>query len=218
MVGVDEVGRGALAGPVVAGAVVFDPSFRGLSQSPGQPPELLDGVRDSKLAGPKERPQLADSVRHAALAWAVGEASPAEIDALGIARASEVAMIRALTGLRRRVDLVLVDGFRIRVLTGIEQRAIVRGDRTVLSIAAASLVAKVHRDDLLIRLGQTHQDFGFDRHKGYGSPAHLRAIALHGPTVQHRLSWAPLQATLATNPTLWDPKPPPGLTTSPDRS
>ncbi len=181
---------------MVAGAVAFDPSFRGTANLSSHCPQALEAVRDSKLTSPAERPQLAESVCRAAVAWAVGEASALEIDALGIARAGEIAMLRALKGLGIRIDLVLVDGFLIRTLRGVEQHGIVRGDQSVLSIAAASLIAKVHRDTKLIRLASERAEYGFDRHKGYGSPEHLRALALHGPAVEHRLSWAPVRAAV----------------------
>ena len=208
--GVDEAGRGALAGPVVAGAVVFSPYFgrsRKTINESGESdsiPESLRGVRDSKLAGPKERPILAARVARASLACATGSATAAEIDMLGIARAGDLAMIRALRALSVSVDRVLVDGFRIRMLRGmelsgvemrgIEQQAIVKGDRKVLSIAAASLLAKAHRDAELVSRGLWRPEYGLEQHKGYGAPAHLRALALHGPTQEHRLSWAPLRA------------------------
>lgn len=200
VVGVDEVGRGALAGPVVAGAVAFDPTFGGLVDAPGLPPPSLRGVRDSKLTPPDERASLAEQVCGCALAWATGWASAAEVDALGIARAVEVAMLRALDGLGRPIDLVLVDGYPLRGLRarGTEQLAVVRGDRTVFSIAAASLVAKVRRDAALIGLASVHAEYGLDRNKGYASPEHLRALTLHGPTPEHRLTWAPVSAVCAS--------------------
>jgi ribonuclease HII len=187
--GVDEVGRGALGGPVVAAAVVLDP---------GDPcvAAVLAGVRDSKLLDPVQRTALEPLIRSAARAVAVGRADAVEIDAIGIRGATEVAMLRALAHLPGRADLVLVDGFPIRLWRGAQQ-AIVHGDRLVLSIAAASIVAKVFRDAEMIALGARQPDYGWDEHKGYGAPAHLRAVETHGATVWHRLTWAPLRAVVA---------------------
>jgi ribonuclease HII len=177
--GLDEVGRGAIAGPVVAAAVVLP------CGGPGDP---LAGVRDSKSLDAAARCRLAGVVGEAAVGVAVGRVEPALVDALGIARATELAMMRALAGLAVPVDFLLLDAFPLR-LSPLSQRAIVRGDRHVLSIAAASVVAKVHRDAEMVGLGARLPDYGFDRHKGYGTAEHHAAIRRHGVTTHHRLSW-----------------------------
>lgn len=186
MAGVDEVGRGALAGPVVAAAVVL-PLEPGLA-------DQLSGVRDSKLVEPSERERLALVVKAAASDCAVGWSSAAEIDAVGIGRATDLAILRALNGLRKSgpPDRVLVDGRGIKLLRRDVQVAVVRGDSTVLSIAAASLLAKVTRDAAMIRLGLRWPRLKLDEHKGYGTPAHLRLVHLMGPTEEHRLTWRPI--------------------------
>lgn len=178
--GVDEAGRGALAGPVHAGAVVLPPG----------PPIL--GLDDSKKLAPEVREDLSRRIRAAALGWGVGSASPAEVDDLGIAPASFLAMRRALAALEAsfgRPGLVLVDGFAIPSLP-FPQRAVVRGDATVACIAAASILAKTARDAVLERLDRERPWYGFGSHKGYGSAAHLAALRLHGPSPDHRLSFA----------------------------
>jgi len=183
--GLDEVGRGALAGPVVAAAVVLPAGSGDLLAS-------LAGVRDSKQLDAAARARLLPRIFETAASVAVGAAGPELIDAVGIARAGDIAMLRALAGLRQPADYLLVDGFRLR-LSRLPQTAIVRGDQSVLSIAAASIVAKVHRDAWMIRLGFELPGYGFEQHKGYGSPTHLRALRAHGATIHHRLSWAPVE-------------------------
>ena len=178
--GVDEAGRGALAGPVYAGAVVLPP----------EPPLL--GLDDSKKLLPEVREDLARRIRDVAVAWGVGSATAAEIDGLGIAPASFLAMRRALHALAEcgtGPDLVLVDGFPIPALR-LPQRAVVKGDATVACIAAASILAKTARDEALVRLDGERPWYGFAAHKGYGSAAHLTALRLHGPSPDHRLSFA----------------------------
>jgi ribonuclease HII len=183
--GVDEVGRGALAGPVLAAAVVL---------LPGQATqELASLVRDSKLLTAEQRCSAYPLIRHSAHAIGVGQASARAVDMLGIARANALAMRRALQALALVPDFVLVDGYQVPGWSG-AQRAIIRGDRTVAAIAAASIVAKVTRDAAMIGLDARHPGYGFDRHKGYGTAGHLAALAELGPSVQHRLSWAPLRA------------------------
>jgi ribonuclease HII len=181
--GVDEVGRGALAGPVTAAAVI-------LPWTDGTP-DHLTGVRDSKQLAPAARARLALLIREHAQAVGVGHVWPKEIDMLGIARATALAMRRALLALPERPDIVLVDGLPPAgpPLPAGGQRAIVRGDRSELSIAAASIVAKAERDAWMVALAERRPDYGYDGHKGYAAPRHLRAIALCGPTPEHRLSW-----------------------------
>ena len=180
----DEVGRGALAGPVVAAAVV-------LPAEADRIPDALAGVRDSKQLDGAARCRLFPRILDAAAGVGIGAACPATVDTIGIARAGDLAMMRALARLPSPPDCLLVDGFRLR-LSGLPQRAVVRGDQTVLSIAAASIVAKVYRDAWMIRLGFEQAGYAFEAHKGYGTADHLRAIHRLGATVHHRLTWAPL--------------------------
>jgi ribonuclease HII len=186
LAGVDEAGRGPLAGPVVAAAVVLPDGV------------TLAGVRDSKQLSPARREQLAVVIRAAAVDWAIAEASREEIDRLNILHASLLAMARAVAALRVRPDAVEVDGNRAPELPGYAGRIItvVGGDRLRPAISAASILAKVHRDHLLDSLHQRYPDYGFDRHKGYPTPTHLAALADHGPCPEHRLSFAPVRRAL----------------------
>jgi ribonuclease HII len=186
--GVDEAGRGALAGPVFAAAVVL---------APGRP---VLGLDDSKALAPEVREALAPRIRSMAASWGVGSASAEEIDDLGIAPATFLAMRRALDGLAASgpgPDLVLVDGFPIPSLP-IRQSAVVRGDATVACIAAASVLAKTARDAVLRALDLVHPWYGFAAHKGYGSAAHLAALRRHGPSPDHRLSFAGVLSPVRT--------------------
>ncbi len=183
--GVDEVGRGALAGPVVAAAVVLRDD-----QACWQ---LLATVRDSKVLKPRVRREQSVAIRAAAAGVGLGAATAAEIDAAGIVRATELAMLRAVAALPTPPTFLLVDGFRLRTWPH-AQEALVKGDRRVLSIAAASVVAKVARDAEMVALAQAWPGYGFERHKGYGTAQHLAAIRDLGPTEQHRLTWSPLRA------------------------
>ena len=176
--GVDEAGRGALAGPVHAAAVILPAGL------------LLRGLDDSKALSPSVREALAPRIRARAEAWGVGTASAAEIDELGIAAASFLAMRRALAEIAGGPpDLVLVDGFPIPGL-GLPQRAVVKGDATVACISAASVLAKTARDAELRELDLRRPWYGFAAHKGYGSAAHLEALRRHGPSPDHRLTFA----------------------------
>ena len=183
MAGVDEAGRGPLAGPVVAAAVILDEL---------QP---IKGLRDSKTLGPATRERLAAEVRAKALCCSVAEASVEEIDRLNILQATLLAMRRAVEGLRLLPACVLVDGNRLPLLK-MPAEAIVRGDATVAAISAASIVAKVHRDALLASLHCLHPVYGFAEHKGYSTPEHLAALRAHGACVAHRRSFAPVRAVL----------------------
>ena len=176
--GVDEVGRGCLAGPVVAAAVVLQPGQR------------LAGLRDSKLLSGAARERLYDEIIGACAAWSVGSREPAEIDRLNIHRASLEAMRDAVVGLAPLPDFVLVDAFQIPRMF-IPQRGIVGGDRRCAGIAAASIVAKVTRDRQMIRLHEVDSRYGFDRHKGYATKDHLAAMARHGYSQVHRRSFRP---------------------------
>ncbi|PYM66510.1 MAG: ribonuclease HII [Candidatus Rokuibacteriota bacterium] len=177
LAGVDEVGRGPLAGPVVAAVVVLDP------RAP------IGGLRDSKLLSPRQRVRLARVIRAQAVAWAVGRVGPARVDTDNVLQATWRAMRRALGRLAVEPGLVLVDGpLRIPRLPW-PQRAIVRGDRRCASIAAASILAKVARDAFMIRVDRRYPDYGFRQHKGYATAAHLEALARLGPCPLHRRSF-----------------------------
>jgi ribonuclease HII len=176
--GVDEVGRGCLAGPVLAGAVVLDPARH------------IPGLADSKLLSPLARSRLYDLICRRATAWAIGVAEPAEIDRYNIHRASLRAMARAVGALTPQPDLVLVDAFRITELP-MAQRAVVGGDRRCAAIAAASILAKVTRDRMMDVLDERDSRYGFGRHKGYATAEHLSAVAAHGYSDAHRRSFKP---------------------------
>jgi ribonuclease HII len=181
--GVDEAGRGPLAGPVVAAAVVLDPARR------------VRGLDDSKKLPEHVRLELAALVRERALAWAVASASVEEIDALNILRATLLAMRRAVAALAVAPERVLVDGLHCPD-TGIATRAIVDGDARVKAISAASILAKTVRDDAMVRLASAHPQYGFDRHKGYPTPEHLECLQRFGPCVAHRRSFRPVRDAL----------------------
>lgn len=181
--GVDEVGRGPLAGPVVVAAVIL-PEGHGIV-----------GLRDSKRLSASARARLEREILAVAVDHAIAEASVQEIDALNILQATLLAMQRAVAALSVRPALVLVDGNRVPRL-GMPARAVVGGDDTVPVISAASILAKEHRDRLLRALAATHPGYGFERHKGYGSAVHMEALARLGPTPAHRRSFAPVRAAL----------------------
>ena len=176
--GVDEVGRGCLAGPVVAAAVVLDPGC------------YIPGVCDSKLVTAPERERLYGVIIRKALAWSVASAPAGEIDDINIHRASLEAMRRAVMGLTPLPDFVLVDAFRIPDLL-MAQRGVVHGDRRCTSIAAASIVAKVTRDREMLAYHESDPRYGYDRHKGYATADHLAALARHGYSPLHRRSFRP---------------------------
>jgi len=177
--GVDEAGRGPLAGPVVAAAVILDEL---------QP---IAGLNDSKKLTAKRRERLFDEIRAKALCFSIAEASVEEIDAINILQATLLAMKRAVEGLRLKPAKVLVDGNRIPVLD-VRAEAIVQGDALVPSISAASILAKVHRDRLCDEMHRLYPAYGFDQHKGYGTAQHLQALTAHGPSACHRMSFSPV--------------------------
>lgn len=176
--GVDEVGRGCLAGPVMAGAVVLDPGRH------------IAGLADSKMLTAAGRELLYDTIVAKAVAWSVAAVEPPEIDAINIHQASLKAMRLAVFGLRPLPDLLLVDAFRVPDMP-IAQRSIVGGDRQCAAIAAASIMAKVTRDRVMSRLHAEDSRYGFDRHKGYATADHLAAVAAHGYSPVHRRSFRP---------------------------
>jgi ribonuclease HII len=176
--GVDEVGRGCLAGPVMAGAVVLDPDRH------------IPGLADSKVLSAAQRERLCRDIMRLALGWSVAAVEAAEIDRINIQRASLQAMRQAVLALVPLPDLVLVDAFAIPDLP-MAQRGVVHGDARCSAIAAASIVAKVHRDRLMGDLHEADPRYAFDRHKGYATPEHLRAVARHGYSAAHRRSFRP---------------------------
>ena len=183
LAGVDEAGRGPLAGPVVAAAVILD--------------ELnpIKGLNDSKKLTAKQRDRLFDEIRAKALCCSVAQASVEEIDRLNILQATMLAMKRAVEGLRLKPAKVLVDGNRLPMLDVLAE-AIVRGDATVPAISAASILAKVTRDRWCAELDAQHPEYGFASHKGYGTAEHLAALQAHGACPQHRKTFAPVTAVL----------------------
>ena len=181
--GVDEAGRGPLAGPVVAAAVILDDR---------QP---IRGLGDSKVISPRRRERLFDEIRAKALACCIAEASVEEIDQLNILQATLLAMRRAVEGLRLVPQRVLVDGNRLPTLK-VPAAAIVKGDALVPAISAASILAKVHRDRLCLALHDTWPAYGFAAHKGYPTADHLAALRQHGACPVHRRSYAPVRAVL----------------------
>jgi len=182
--GLDEVGRGALAGPVVAGAVIL-PKGVGVTG-------IWAEVRDSKLLSAARREEMAGRIRQSAAGWAVGEASAGEIDAIGIAPATRLAMQRAIDALPTRPDYLLLDWVRLATVN-LPQESFTKGDARIVSIAAASILAKVYRDRLLVEMNGRYPLYGFASHKGYGAANHLAAIERHGPCAAHRRSFSPMR-------------------------
>ncbi len=188
--GIDEAGRGALAGPVVAAAVIAPP----LSDREG----IWAVVNDSKRLSPSRRVILAAEIQQNALAWGVGVIDAAEIDRIGIGPATRLAMIAAIDALTPRADYLLIDWVRLP-LCPIGQASFVKADQRIVSVAAASILAKVHRDNLLTAMHDTYPRYGFAQHKGYGTAAHLAAIQSNGPCREHRHSFAPIANALLPN-------------------
>jgi ribonuclease HII len=181
--GVDEAGRGPLAGPVIAAAVALDPA------------RPIAGLRDSKRLSAAQRERLADAIQHHALAWSLGRADAEEIDRLNILQATLLAMRRAVEALAQVPERVLVDGNVCPRLT-LACEAVVRGDATVPAISAASILAKVARDAEMQRLHAVYPDYGFAGHKGYPTAAHLAALSRLGPCPEHRRSFAPVRRVI----------------------
>jgi ribonuclease HII len=181
--GVDEAGRGPLAGPVSAAAVILDVS------------RPIEGLADSKKLSEKQRNRLAPIIRERALAWAVAYAEVDEIDALNILQATLLAMKRAVLALHIQPQQVLVDGLYCPQ-TGIASQAIVKGDSKVAAISAASILAKTARDELMLKLHEQYPQYGFDGHKGYPTAAHLAALREHGISEVHRRSFRPVRELL----------------------
>jgi ribonuclease HII len=177
--GLDEAGRGALFGPVVAAAVILNPKRR------------IVGLDDSKQLVPERRAQLAERIREHALAWAVAEVDAQRIDAWNIYQASRQAMTAALQQLAMKPDYLLIDAMQLDVL--IEQKSLIKGDARSVSIAAASILAKTHRDTRMEEWDTVYPQYGLARHKGYATPDHLEALRRHGASPLHRHSFAPVR-------------------------
>ncbi len=183
MAGVDEAGRGPLAGPVVAAAVILDDLHP------------IAGLADSKKLTPARREKLYDEIRAKALCFSIAQASVEEIDRLNILQATLLAMRRAVMGLRLKPVMVLVDGNRLPTLE-IPAEAIVKGDALVPAISAASILAKVYRDRWCVEVNEEFPHYGFAGHKGYGTAAHMAALREHGACIHHRRSFAPVAQSL----------------------
>jgi len=177
--GLDEAGRGSLFGPVVAAAVVLNPKRR------------IVGLDDSKKLLPDRRAELAERIREHAVAWGTAEIDSSRIDAWNIYQASRQAMVAALCLLKPLPDYLLLDAVELDL--PIEQRALIHGDARSVSIAAASILAKVERDRRMEEFDQLYPQYGLAQHKGYGTPEHLEALRRHGPTSLHRFSYAPVR-------------------------
>jgi ribonuclease HII len=189
--GIDEAGRGPLAGPVVAAAVVLSPGQR------------IEGVRDSKQLSANRRERLAGEIRSQAAAWSIGVAGVDEIDTLNILHATMLAMRRAVDGLPRAPECLKFDGNRapdLRDYNGATE-TVIGGDRICMEIAAASILAKVHRDDLMISIDLEFPEYGFARHKGYPTAQHKDALMQHGPCAVHRRSFRPVQLAMSRHGT-----------------
>ena len=176
--GIDEVGRGCFAGPVVVGAVVFSPNSL-----------IPKGIADSKLLRPKQREELAKAIQESAVCWAVAETSVSWINKVGIAKATQMAFRKVVKLLKKSPDYLLIDAFYIKHLNRKKQLAIKKGDRDCVSIAAASIIAKVYRDKLMEKLDASFPQYGFAKHKGYGTKLHQGAIKKYGLSRLHRKSF-----------------------------
>ncbi|NYT36693.1 ribonuclease HII [Allopusillimonas soli] len=183
--GIDEAGRGPLAGPVYAAAVILDPGRR------------IRGLDDSKKLTAERREELAAKIRERALAWCIASASVQEIDSLNILQAAMLAMRRACEGLAVIPDKALIDGNTLPRGLACLAEPVVGGDATVKAISAASILAKTARDAYCLEMHASYPDYGFDQHKGYGTSLHLQRLALHGPCPAHRRSFAPVRLLIA---------------------
>lgn len=176
--GLDEVGRGSFAGPVVVGAVIFP-----------QDVVLPDGIADSKLLKPRQREKLEARIRNQALAWSVAEVSVTVINKVGIGKATQIAFRKSIKLLSKSPDFILIDAFYIKHLNRKRQKPVKNGDKICASISAASIIAKVHRDKLMKKLYRKYSEYGFAKHKGYGTKRHQEAIRKYGLTRIHRKSF-----------------------------
>lgn len=176
--GVDEVGRGCFAGPVVAAGVIFPKGG-----------ELIEGVADSKLLSPKKREELAVLIKKEALSWSIAEVSVEVINKVGIGRATQQAFHKVVTEISQKPDFIIIDAFYINTINKEMQRPVKNGDKLCASIAAASIIAKVYRDNLMVELDQKYPEYGFAIHKGYGTKFHQDALKKHGLSPLHRTSF-----------------------------
>lgn len=175
--GVDEVGRGCLAGPVVAAACILDPSK-----------PLPDGLNDSKKVTPEKRREIAEELKENAIAYATGQIEAEEIDEINILEATKKAMVMAIASLRPAADFLLIDALQLKQIR-LPQKGIIKGDSISASIAAASILAKTYRDELMRELDIEHPQYGFAQHVGYGTSVHWEALRVHGPCYLHRKSF-----------------------------
>lgn len=208
--GVDEVGRGALAGPLVVAAVILDLSavpymnvlinndvISGLgaktenneNEANQEIEQMYLHIKDSKKTSPKKRVKLAEFIRNNALAYNIALIENEKVDEWGITKATQVAFFEAVNGLKKKPQHILTDAFKINAINDSKQTAIINGDNKSISIAAASIVAKVYRDNLMVQYHKTFPKYFFDKHKGYGTKLHREAIMRHGPCVLHRRSF-----------------------------
>ena len=185
--GVDEVGRGPWFGPVVAAAVILPDEY------------VIDGLTDSKKLSPKKRSAIADAIKSQAIAYSIAEASSHEIDQINILRATHLAMQRSVRGLGITPDDILVDGNSLPKFNQ-PARAIIKGDLTEPAISAASIIAKVYRDELITTLAELYPNYGLENHKGYGTKAHREAIETYGVTPLHRKSFKPIRDLIEMTP------------------
>ena len=181
--GADEVGRGALAGPLVTAAVILDPSHS------------IKGIKDSKKLSPKKREELADKIRKRAIAWSIDIISNEEVDNFNVLEATKISMRRSIKKLAHTPDLVLIDAIKLSGLD-IEALSLVKGDQLSLNIGAASIIAKVFRDDLMCKFAKNYPAYGFDKNKGYGTREHLEALRNVGPCPVHRFSFKPIKGQI----------------------
>lgn len=176
--GLDEVGRGCFAGPVVVGAVVINVDCT-----------LPDGIRDSKLLKPTKRVELAQKIKECVVDWSIGVVGVETINNVGIGKATQIAFYKAVKNLKNTPDYILIDAFYIDNIDRDIQLPIVHGDALAISIAAASIIAKVYRDELMVKLSDQYPDYNFAKHKGYGTKEHQDAIKKHGLSPLHRTSF-----------------------------
>lgn len=189
--GVDEVGRGSWAGPLVAAAVIFPPPRENLSKRSDLRKVGPLKWRDSKLLTPRQREALVPLIKKTVLAWAIGTVSVKFINTHGLTRATEAALLKALKKLKIAPDFHLIDYFTLKALPPEKQRGIKHGDTLVASIAAASVIAKVYRDNLMLKLHRKHPHYGWDKNKGYGTWFHQKSLRQHGLCPLHRLNFLP---------------------------
>lgn len=176
--GLDEVGRGCFAGPVIVGAVIFPPDI-----------SLLEGVMDSKMLKPRQRERLVKTIKSLAIAWSIAEISVRNINKVGIGKAAQMGFRKAIKDLQINPDYILIDAFYVKHLNRKKQKPIIKGDQQSLTIAAASIIAKVYRDKLMKKLHWKYPEYGFAKHKGYGTKKHQEAIKKYGLTRIHRKSF-----------------------------